>query len=1316
MSSNLLKSFLNSRNKEVNNKKTTNGNDVAKNDTSWHDKYKEQVLKQTLNNEQAKLRQYYAEKYDSTEVEKNTILYEVRDGTSFTDSPRSLFNYLVSTEKYKNYKHIIVFDKKHQSNFPTEELSRIENVMLVQIDTFKYMDWLLKANFLITNSTFRSSFLKKENQIYINTWHGTPLKHMGDAYTYDPINASNVRRNFLMTDYLFSPNTHTTRIFLEDYKLNGIWKGKILENGLPRNDLNQYNSKNNIVKKLLFEDIDIDLHKKTIVYMPTWTGTDVNLAKDITMQLVSLVEKINLNIGNRINFLVKVHPFLYDLVKENNEIKKYLIPNKYDSNEIFKVADCLVTNYSSVFFDFLVTDKPIIFYNWDSEYYDQTRGNYFSENELPGPISKNVSELINTLKNIDEIHSLYKSRYDLYKERFVINEDANMIEEYVETIFNNEKNKLKVVEPDNKKIKLLIHPGALYDNGITSSFLNLVNQIDYSKYDVTAFLHESKDKEVLSNFRKINQNVRKMFKPGLPIYTLEENIRDRYLKNDIPNEVVNDNIFPEQGYIRESKRLFANTDFDAVIDFSGYSYFWAKYLVVNSAPVKVAYMHNDLWAETNREVDGKFPLRNDLFGIFSLYSKFTSLVSVSEALKEINQKKLNRFVKSDQMTFVENTIDLPKIFSNNQTDDMVLPTIIEENKEILFEKGNDSLNVFKELSDISSNKFYYSIVDFSSHYVSAYRVTFGNDNYQYIIENNIPLGWVKIFNMKDSLYKRVSMTKVEIEAFTNKSLNYIYKTIDDIILGNGFNFNLEKYSKLKILSSFIIENEEYFYAKMDNFGEKSILINADDVNILNVRKVQKKESFKYLPNIFQNFLPYVKVNSNNNVKVFLGNDFKKSVMWELPNNIYFNVDEIKIKDSGVYYLISESNRTIGWVSQKDSVNICEYLPLEIKDIKNKTNLNTFIKSSQNVLLVSQENHDNTNIVLNDSREISVLGEQVVEGELYFNVIYKLKPYIVKCSSVQSETLVFKNAYIEFNKTLKKAFIISRYKNNGQTYYNVLIDNSVVCYSDNSSITFVEKTPLILNRSQEELFVTLKAGDIVWHNPYDNTIENRRVASTGMLKNYVFKTSSKVMNYKHSIFTDLFYNGKVIGWVNIKNIKIASYQEYIDSKTKSYPTEMLLTYHDKKIINNNIFNNEYSLYSSPNELMTDAKKMYINKEKKHYVDGQLVIENRKIWKRIVEENKIIGYLEWEKNFDNLLSEKSEVKTKKADSTKTVYHISSKKIKAQIIFPVSNDIKTYDSAESILKNNFEVSDFSEEYYLADEVISFNPDYSSRQIKTR
>src|SRR5699024_56794 len=90
---------------------------------------------------------------------------------------------------------------------------------------------------ILNNSTFPPYFTKKESQVYINTWHGTPLKAMGLDVEDSLLSSQNIIKNFLSSDILLSPNPHTSEVFKRAYKLEGLYNGNLLEIGYPRTDL-----------------------------------------------------------------------------------------------------------------------------------------------------------------------------------------------------------------------------------------------------------------------------------------------------------------------------------------------------------------------------------------------------------------------------------------------------------------------------------------------------------------------------------------------------------------------------------------------------------------------------------------------------------------------------------------------------------------------------------------------------------------------------------------------------------------------------------------------------------------------------------------------------------------------------------------------------------------------------------------------------------------------------------------------------------------------------------------------------------------------
>jgi glycosyltransferase involved in cell wall biosynthesis len=112
---------------------------------------------------------------------------------------------------------------------------------------------------------------------------------------------------------------------------------------------------------------------------------------------------------------------------------------------------------------------------------------------------------------------------------------------------------------------------------------------------------------------------------------------------------------------REWRRLFGDATFDVVIDFSGYAPFWANILARSGAPLKAVWMHNDLVADANRTVNGRQPLKTLLESLFTFYDRFDLLVSVSDALAEVNRARLSRYAPPEKFTSVRNTLDVQRI-------------------------------------------------------------------------------------------------------------------------------------------------------------------------------------------------------------------------------------------------------------------------------------------------------------------------------------------------------------------------------------------------------------------------------------------------------------------------------------------------------------------------------------------------------------------------------------------------------------------------------------------------------------------------------
>lgn len=639
--------------------------------------------------------------YQKLQVVENTIFYESRDGKSLTDSPYAIFKYIVNNPDYREFKHIWSVSSFEDLNGVINQYKGLDNVSFVQRNSKEYLKCLATSKYLINNSTFQPFFIPKDEQVYINTWHGTPLKSMGFDIPGNPANSKNVLRNFLSADFLLSPNEHTTNMFLDSYKLKGIYRGEIIQEGYPRIDLtlrthtDQYNS------YLAGLGLKIDKNKKTILYAPTWKGNHVSRAKNDMYQIIADMNYLKSQVENEYNLLIKVHPFLYEQARKFSEIKDILVPDFVDTNELLSVIDVLITDYSSIFFDYLVTDKPILFYVWDYEDYDEERGRYLSDEELPGPTLFTIKEVASAVQNITQVQEDYQKVYQQVKERFTNHDDGNVTKRIVEYILNKNKAPLNVINHlDTGKKKILIYPGGMRNNGITSSFINLMDNIDYTKYDVSILMNATSSEESLNNMAKVNKNARFVFRHGAAVYSFWETYRDKFIHNRGAHSNFTKKLYPEEAYKREYKRYVGRSQFDYVIDFSGYSLFWAKFLLAADAKKKICYMHNDLLSDSERTINGRKPHRINLRGLFSVYNRFDKLVSVSVGTMELNKKNLSKYADESKFDYVMNSINIEKILKLS-TEKVSSKNQDEENSINHQEGERISYHVFKSRAIIT---------------------------------------------------------------------------------------------------------------------------------------------------------------------------------------------------------------------------------------------------------------------------------------------------------------------------------------------------------------------------------------------------------------------------------------------------------------------------------------------------------------------------------------------------------------------------------------------------------------------------------------
>ena len=644
------------------------------------------ILKRAKSKYQKKVNQY-AQLYHSTSIKPHQILYQVRDGKSITDSPYAIFLGLNVHEAFSNYQHIWVVDHPDTLVFYQEKFKVFQNVSFVIKESNEYLKALTESKFLINNATFPAYFTKKPQQIYINTWHGTPLKHMGFDVKNNLKGSQNTMKNFLASDYMISPNAHTTNIFKHAFKLDGLYSGEILEMGYPRIDLT-INTTAKEARKYLAEHLNLK-KKPIILYCPTWRGKNVNDPENSLLNVFEEIKLLNQKLPYQV--LVKVHPFVYSKAKEMPELKPYLVPDFLDTNQLMPAVDLMITDYSSIFFDFLVTDKPIVFYVPDLDKYQNERGVYINLCALPGPVADNIQDVITLVSNESYKDADVQEKYAKFKHDFVNYENGSVTERLIESVFLNQQDTSSKNASHQQKEKILLYPGGMKHNGITTSVINLLANINYDKYDVTVFTNNTNNVEQLNNLQSLNDNVRIVLRRGPMIATFKELYQNEFVRQRGIYKSFEKRLYPKALFEREFRKIFGDSQFDYAIDYSGYAMFWSNLILASGAKKKYILLHSDIKSDMERTVKGKRPHYQNLKGVISLYPYFDKLVSVSEATKKLNQSNFGGLKLKNRHIASRNTINIEKInqlvdddsdlFEKNGTP--VLPTLTEHGIEAI---------------------------------------------------------------------------------------------------------------------------------------------------------------------------------------------------------------------------------------------------------------------------------------------------------------------------------------------------------------------------------------------------------------------------------------------------------------------------------------------------------------------------------------------------------------------------------------------------------------------------------------------------------
>ncbi|ACQ79459.1 CDP-glycerol:poly(glycerophosphate)glycerophosph otransferase [Beutenbergia cavernae DSM 12333] len=337
-------------------------------------------------------------------LEEDLAFFESYLGQSTQDSPRQVY------EALRRLRPDLTFAWSAEPGSPAAR--EVAPSHIVRRGSWGYVRMLARARYLVDNQSFPRYFRKRPGQVYLQTWHGIPLKRLGldEVQFFDPEQRSRLRRNVRAWDGLVVPGPYFERVFVPAFD----FRGDLLRYGSPRND------------PLVTEAIDaarvralLDLPDgaRVVLYAPTFrerVGRRESVAR-LPFQLDRWIDEI----GGDVVLLVRSH-----------YLNRFEIPARFqgwcldvsrhpDINELYAVADVLVTDYSSVMFDYALLRRPIVTFAPDyDDYVLSSRGTYFDlRTEAPGDVVETEDEFYPAVRRglddgeVGPQHELFVERY-----------------------------------------------------------------------------------------------------------------------------------------------------------------------------------------------------------------------------------------------------------------------------------------------------------------------------------------------------------------------------------------------------------------------------------------------------------------------------------------------------------------------------------------------------------------------------------------------------------------------------------------------------------------------------------------------------------------------------------------------------------------------------------------------------------------------------------------------------------------------------------------------------------------------------------------
>jgi CDP-glycerol glycerophosphotransferase len=361
----------------------------------------------------------------------DSVFFEAWKGRQYSDNPRAIFEELLRRGDPRR----LVWGVEHHG---VEVPDGVETVLA---GTREYHLALGRARWVVSNDSMRRHYVKRRGSTYGQTWHGTPLKRIG----FDIEDLKMANQNYLVHfaeevakwDALVSPNAYSTEIFRRAFR----YEGRVLETGYPRNDVFHRPEDRAVRRAAVAARLGIEPGKRVILYAPTWRDDQYDRAGRYRFAMKLDLERMYRQFKDEAVLLIRGHQLVARSVDTSMFGGFALNVSHYpDISDLYLLADVLVTDYSSVMFDFVNTGRPMLFFTHDLETYrDDLRGFYFDfEADAPGPLLTHTNDVIDALTDLDRVAAEHGGRYSAFRDKFASLEDGRAAARFVDHVLTND--------------------------------------------------------------------------------------------------------------------------------------------------------------------------------------------------------------------------------------------------------------------------------------------------------------------------------------------------------------------------------------------------------------------------------------------------------------------------------------------------------------------------------------------------------------------------------------------------------------------------------------------------------------------------------------------------------------------------------------------------------------------------------------------------------------------------------------------------------------------------------------------------------------